>query len=266
MPTATSQTAPPKVVIEHIDFDGPIHLADSAVTRIIAEFNNEELTTNKAWLDQFVEIGLRGAWQNEGYYRVKPTAEARSLGGDSDEEHFAVTAHVEEGLRYHLGELRFVNVRTGAIPVFPESQLQHAFPMQPGEFFDVSRVRDGIQALARLYGSQGYSDFTATPKTEIDDNLQRISLVMALDEQTQFRVNEITLVGLEPALEARLKSVIRTGEVFDAEVIKDLLEQNRGLLPQYWSFNDDLQLRRNVRAGTVDVVIDVRPCPPLNSR
>lgn len=123
-PTASSQTerASPKVLIERIEFDGPIHLLDSAVAQIIADFNKGHFTANKSWLDQFVEIGLRGAWQNQGYFRVKATAQAHSLGGDSNEERFLVTAHVDEGLRYHLGELRFVSEGPGT--AFSEKELQ----------------------------------------------------------------------------------------------------------------------------------------------
>src|SRR5204863_456223 len=98
-------------------------------------------------LDQFVEIGLRGAWQNNGYFRVKLTAEAQSLGGNSNEEHFIVTAHVDEGVQYHLGDLRFIHEDQRGVPVVSESELQAAMPVKPGEILDVSRIRDGLEAL-----------------------------------------------------------------------------------------------------------------------
>jgi hypothetical protein len=62
---------------------------------------------------------LRGAWQNLGYFRVKVSAEARSLGSDSNEERFLVTAHVDEGLQYIIWA-------TFDFPMF-DSALEQAF-------------------------------------------------------------------------------------------------------------------------------------------
>lgn len=134
--------------------------------------------------------------------------------------------------------------------------------MQPGEFFDVSRVREGIEALTRLFGSIGYVDFVATPETDVNDWLQRISLVMRLDEQKQFRVGSVAILGLDSSVEARFRSKIRVGEVFDSQAAYDFFKGIQGLLPPYASFND-LEVRRNVRTSIVDLVFDLRPCPPM---
>jgi hypothetical protein len=46
----------PTVIIDEVRFDGPIHLADSVVNGIVAEFNAiDEDATNEAWLNEFVE-------------------------------------------------------------------------------------------------------------------------------------------------------------------------------------------------------------------
>src|SRR5689334_16571491 len=71
------------VVIDRVEFDGPIHLPDSEVARAVANANNAHFKRGDMWLSQFVEIGLRGAWQNEGYYRAKVTAEALHVGGNA---------------------------------------------------------------------------------------------------------------------------------------------------------------------------------------
>jgi hypothetical protein len=116
-----------------------------------------------------------------------------------------------------------------------------------------------------LYVSHGYIDFTAVPETEVNDKLQRISLVMQLDAEKQFHVGSFEILGLDPSLEARLRSIIRPGEIYNPQPAYDFLKGNQSLLPPDVS-SDDLESRRNGATGIVDLVFDVRPCPPLNSR
>jgi outer membrane protein assembly factor BamA len=109
-----------------------------------------------------------------------------------------------------------------------------------------------------LYGLRGFIDFTAIPDTEIDDNLQRISLVMRLAEQKQFRVGSVEIRGLDQSLEARLRAIVVPGEVFNPQPIETFLKENRPVLPSRGF--DNFQIRRNVRAGIVDLTFDPRFC------
>lgn len=253
----------PKVTIEHVDFEGPIHLPDSAVAQAIAEINDNDVSAGRrGWVDEFAEAGLKGAWQDRGYYRVNVAAEARSLGGDSSEERFLVTAHVTEGLQYHLGDLQFVNARPGEVTHFSEGQLRATFPIREGEVFGIGLVRKGIEELTKLYVSEGYVDFTATPEVQIDDKLQRISMVLDLDEQKQYRVGTLEIIGLDPNLEARLRAAIRPGELYNGHAIDDFIRQNELRRLR----DNSLDVRRDVRVGIVNLTFDFRPCPPLNSR
>ena len=252
-----SKNYPPrrKVVIENIRFDGPIHLSDTDVTQVIAAMNERDLDAdNPHWTEQFAEIGLRGAWQDRGYFRVMVTAEAHSLGGEANVERFQVSARVNEGLQYRLGNLRF----TGGTAI-PDRELRQAFPLRDGELFSVDRVRTGLEALTKLYASHGYIDFTAAPDTEVDDNLQRVSLSLQLNEGNQYRVGNFEIRGLDSSLEARLRSMIVPREIFNPEPVLAFIKENRTALPPRGLHN--LQVRRNENAGIVDLTFDARSCP-----
>lgn len=244
-----------KVIIEGIEFDRPVHLSNSDVEQVIEKANKTEWDAGSpAWIDQLAEIELRGAWQDRGYFKIALDPHAQSIGGDSDRERFLVTVHViNEGPQYHLGDIRF----TGDTTV-PEAELRQTFPLRDGEFFDVARVREGIEALTKLYGSHGHIDFTATPETQVDDNLQRIVLVIHLDEQKQYRVGTVEIRGLDPSLEARLRSIVMPGEVFNLQPIETFFRENRPVLPSRGI--DNFQIRRNVKAGLVDLTFDPRFC------
>ena len=244
-----------KVFIKDVNFDGPIHVPRSDIEQIIQEANQSGLDArDRQWVAAFTNVALRGAWQDRGYFRVEFTSEARSLGGNSSEERFQIDAHVSEGLQYHLGDIRFVDGTA-----IPDAELQRVIPLRGGELFNVGLVRKGIEALTKLYGSHGYIDFTAVPDTEIDDNLQRISLVLHLDEQKQYRVGKVEITGLDPKLEARLRAFVRPGEIYNAGAVDDFYEQNRSALPPRVT-TADMQAWRNVDTGFVDLAFDFRAC------
>jgi outer membrane protein assembly factor BamA len=247
-----------KVVIDSIIFDKPSVLPDSDIKRIMVEDNDWGTTTGSGdWIDKVNEIGIRGAYQDSGYFKISSTAEARSLGVEGDQEHFQLLVHADEGLQYHLGDLTFVNSLPERPLAFSDDQLRSSFGVQPGELFDVSAIRGGVEKLTKFYVSQGYIDFTAGPQFDVDDKLQRISLAFTPDEQKQFWVRNLEILGLAPELDARLRSLVRPGEIFNQAAVEDFHKTNE--LPS-WSAHD---ITRNRTTGTVDLRLDFRACPTI---
>jgi outer membrane protein assembly factor BamA len=254
-----------KVIIKGINFDGPIHVSHSDVVRIIGEANQKMLNADDPdWIKEFTQLGLRDAWLTHGYFRVNVTAKVRSLGGNSTEERFLVIAHVEEGLQYRLRDIQFrgvTDMRFDDDSIIPEAALRAAIPIRGGEIFNVALIRNGIEALTKLYGSDGYIDFTAVPDTEVDDDLRPlISLVFTLDPEQQFHVGKVEIMALDPKLEPRLRGLVRPGDTFNPEAVEDFFKENKSALPSGLS-PDDVRVLRNVKAGIVDLAFDFRPCP-----
>jgi len=250
-----------KVIVDRIEFDRPVHLSNSDIEQVIEKANKTEWDADSpAWIDELAEIELRSAWQDQGYFKIAIDPHTQSIGRDSDHERFLVSVHVlNEGPQFHLGDIRF----TGGTAI-PESELRQLFPLREGEFFDVAQVRAGIEALTKLYGSHGYIDFTAVPDTKVDENLQRIELEMHLDEQKQFRFGTVEIRGIDPGLEAGLRSITVPNEIVNMDLITAFFKENRSVLPP--RALDNLELRRNVRTGIVDVTFDARSCsrPGIN--
>jgi outer membrane protein assembly factor BamA len=252
-----------KVVIERIDFESPIHLPASVVEGIVAYANNAQWDADTFdWLDVLDEIGLRSAWQDRGYVNAKAIAEGRLVSEDSSEKRFVVTAHVYEGAQYHLGDLSFVSNKPDDAQPFTESQLRDAFPLREGDLFSTGQTRRGIERLTKLYWSQGYVDVTVTPEIKLDENLQRVSLVLKLDEEKQYRVRNVEVVGLDSGARAGLKAPIRTGDAFSEDSVRNFLAANQSLLPPDESI-EDVGILRNRQAAAVDLMFDFRPCSSL---
>jgi hypothetical protein len=245
-----------KVIIDRIEFDRSVHLTASDVDQIIKEANEKEMDADSPnWVDELAEVQLRSAWQDQGYFKIVIDPHARSIGGDSDSERFVVAVHIlDEGPQFHLGSIQFIGGTS-----IPDAELREAIPIREREIFSVKQVRLGIGAVTELYGAHGFIDFTAVPETDVDDDLQRIDLVLKLDEQKQFHVGSFEISGLDSNLAARMRSIAVPGEVFNMGTITTFFKQNRSVLPPR-ALEDMLEIRRNASAGIADLTFNAHAC------
>jgi outer membrane protein assembly factor BamA len=284
----------PKVVVDELTFDGPIHLTYSDLEPAIERLNQIGRSPNSDWLDEFLETSIRSAWQDRGYFKVLVDGRAEPRGGDAAHQHFSVTLHVDEGLQYRLGSLLFRAVAADTpknsqnvqdfgptdsgdkptlrkrrekddpepyqLPVFPVEELRSLIPLQEGDLVSAEKIRQGLDGMRKLYGAHGYIDFTPTPETEVDEERQIISIRFVLDEQPQYRIGKIELVGLSSNAENALIWKVKPGDVFNYDLFKLFFVDNQAVLPE-GSSESNSELRRNVRDGVVDIKMKFRRCP-----
>jgi hypothetical protein len=92
-----------KVVIDDVKSDGPIHLDESIREQFVSHSKRSRFDTNAAWLQEIAEVSLRGAWQDEGFFKTIAAARAQITGNDSTAQHVLLIVHVDEGSQYRLG-------------------------------------------------------------------------------------------------------------------------------------------------------------------
>ena len=253
----------PIVIIDVVHFDGPIHLSRSALSSIIRTANQAAFSADDDWLEEFQDVALRGWWQDHGYNNVKVTAESHLNSGDSQHQHFSVSVHVDEGLQYRLSGIRFVNADPERGLAIPEEQLRKVIQIRDGEILNVDKVRRGVEALTRFYGTKGYMDFTAEPRLETDDAHRRISVLMRLSEQKQYIIAKVDVLSQNPELEKDLKSTIKAGDVCNSKLMEDFFTKHKSILPPDSSPMTSIKVERNVKTGTVNLVFDFwDPCAP----
>ncbi|SRR5712692_5141898 len=249
-----------KVTIDAVKFQGSPHLAPLALRELIESLKQHEFDGDSDWVREF-EGTVRGAWQDQGYFTVAVKAEAQLVSEDATRARVSVTVHVEEGRQYRLGDIRVRPADPRGTLVFPPDELRKLIPLREGQLFNVAKIRDGLEALRKLYGTKGYIDFTAAPITDVGDDRQ-LSLVIELDEQKQYRVGRIEVLGLDERKEGLLKWKLKPGDVFNVELFEAFFRDNKALLPADAS-PMDVQVHRDMNNGTVDLVFDFQtlPCP-----
>jgi outer membrane translocation and assembly module TamA len=250
------------VVIDEVRFEPPPHLPESTQAEIVAELKVPEFPAGSRWLEEFEEVGIRGAFQDRGYFKVEAKAEVHPISSDATRDHVSVTIHIQEGPQYRLGKLRFRTDDPEETLAFPADELRKQIPLRPGDIFDASKIREALEALRKLYEAEGYIDFVPEPQIEIDETNQRINLTMVLWQQKQYRVGKVEVLGPDPQTEALLKSQIKPGEVYSNGRIQQILTANKSALPDDVS-PQDIELYKHVREGTVDLRFNFLTCPQI---
>jgi len=248
----------PKIRIDKLEFEGTVHLADSVIKELLSKLDKEEFTED--WMGELDSL-LRDAWQDRGYFTVFPTIAPDSLRLDPVSQTYSVRVHVEEGIQFFLGGVRFESAQPDqANLLFPNEVLRKQVPLERGDPFSAVKVRQALEGLHRLYSTQGYLDCTASPTTEIDQARQIVNLVIILDPGVQYRVRTLETIGVDRATEARLHSILRPGEILDTEKLHTLFKENEKQWPRDAWFHR-LHFTRMPATESVDVRLDLRPCP-----
>jgi outer membrane protein insertion porin family len=158
-----------------------------------------------------------------------------------------------------MGSLKFRSSDPEVGLVFKSELLARVFPIKEGEIFSADKVRKALDNYKKLYGEYGYIDFVADPFTELDDKKKVVNLTMEFDQQKQFFVRRIEFSGNTTTRDKviRREILLDEGQVYNNR----LWELSILRLNQLGYFDvikpENAELKRNVKAGTVDIKLKV---------
>jgi outer membrane protein insertion porin family len=275
----------PKVKIGTIHFTGNHSFSDRKLLRAMRNdrpyaiplyFREIALlskTYDREKLNEDMEVGIRGLYQDNGYYRVVvksseledvDTAHARlGLPGTGTRLGKAVniTIPIEEGKRYHMGALHIVSADPDKSLSLKTDTLKAMFPMKENDVFSVGKVRKALQDFGKVYGQYGFIDFTAEPETDVDDATKRINLTMRFDEQKQYYVRRIEFSGNTTTRDKviRRELLIDEGQLFNQRAWEiSILRLNQLDYFERIEADKAAELRRNLKEGTVDISLKLK--------
>jgi outer membrane protein assembly factor BamA len=140
--------------------------------------------------------------------------------------------------------------------------LRPLIAIREGDLFSVEKIREALDAMKKLCRTYGYIDFVVSPTTNIADDRPRISLVMKIDQQKQFRVGTVEVFGADPKMENLSKS--KLSDVFNSQLAANFLNDNKSALPPDIS-PEDVDVRRDVRRGTVQLRFNLQTCAQVRN-
>jgi outer membrane protein insertion porin family len=117
-----------------------------------------------------------------------------------------------------------------------------------------------MEDYTKLYGTQGFIDFTATPSTEIHDDTKTVDLTFDFDEQKQFFVRRIEFTGNLTTRDRviRRELLVGEGDIFNNRAWElSLLRLNQ--LDYFENIKPtNAELKRNIAQSTVDILLTVK--------
>jgi len=86
-----------------------------------------------------------------------------------------------------------------------------------------------------------------------------------MDQQKQFRIDKVDVSGLDPRTEGLLRSRVKSGDIFNSDLIHQFFEENQSALPPDASPRENLSVEKNVKAASASLRFDFFTCPnPAN--
>lgn len=196
----------------------------------------------------------RRAYQDLGYFKVQVDGKAVPIVTNPSQYDIMIRIR-SVGQQYRLADLNIVKAA-----YFPTQQLRDLFPVQRGEIFSHEKITKGLEELRRLYGSQGFMNFTAVPNTDVDDENGTINLMIDGDEGKQFRLSSVEVLGLDGEMKNRVLNAIdiRPGDVFSPQLWQRLIVKFPDL-SQYPAPTE--VIKSDEQEGLVYVFLDFRKHP-----
>jgi outer membrane protein insertion porin family len=231
-------------------------------------------TFDRPKLDEDLEVGVRGLYQDHGYFKVVvdvkdlKTVDENKAGvplpipgiGSKHGKATNITISISEGEQYHMGKLTFRSSDPDQGLIFKPEILARVFPLKQGDIFDADKIRKSLDSYRKLYGEYGYIDFTAEPSFDVHDDTKLVNLSLVFDQQKQFFVRRIEFSGNTTTRDKviRREILLDEGQVYNNR----LWELSILRLNQLGYFDpikpENAELKRNVKNGTVDIKLKVK--------
>ena len=231
-------------------------------------------TFDRRKLDEDLELGIRSYYQDNGYFMVvvkEPkleTVDVNKAGidhlpliGARHGKATNITIDIDQGERFHMGKL-IIRSRDPEHPelVFKTEFLEKIFPLHKGDIFSTDKVRKSLEEYKDLFGNYGFIDFTAQPQTDVDLPDKLVNLTLEFDLQKPYRIRRIEFVGNTTTRDKviRRQLLLDEGDLYSNRLWElSILRLNQLDYFDPIKKDQNVDLRRNVKEGTVDITLKV---------
>jgi outer membrane protein assembly factor BamA len=246
----------PEISIASVKFSGALQIPISDQDMIVSSIKLQTHGNSVHGLTDEALERVRAGWQDRGYFKVQVSGKAKTL-TNSNGRRIAIEVRVDGGMQYRLGGIMFKNNKA----ISDVAGLRGLFPIKDGDIFSREKIAAGLENLRRSYGELGYINFTAIPDTVFDDTRGMISLEIDVDEDKQFYVSSINIVGLDEHSRREILKDFPAGQVYNEKLFRLFLDKYQSVFKLQ---PDDPRLterRLEEETGAVSITLYACPCP-----
>lgn len=191
----------------------------------------------------------------ERYYHDHGYPDARVTGVErtmlEDGRHLGLVISVSEGDFYTFDSVSFSG-NTG----IPDSLLERAVRMEPGEEYRISRFEDTLDGIYEIFQDRGYFYAAVEPLVSADTSSRSIAVEFAVTEGERAHIRRIDIVGNTRTMDNVIRRQIRVspGDLFQRAA---LVRSIRNIF--YLNYFDDVvpDFRAIDGSSDIDLVIEV---------
>ncbi len=244
-----------------------------AIPLYITEISVLHKTYDREKLNEDLEVGVRGLYNDNGYFKVvvnEPTLESVDtqgnrlgvpLTGRTHGKGVNINIKIDEGERYKMGTLKIVSADPDKALSLKVDALKSIFPLKEGDIFSAAKIRKAMQDYTKAYGQYGFIDFTPEPQFDIDDAAKRIDITLRFTEEKQYYVRRIDFVGNTTTRDKviRRELLLDEGQLFNKRAWEiSILRLNQ--LDYFDRIEEDkaVEIKRNQKEGTVDLTLKLK--------
>jgi outer membrane protein insertion porin family len=275
----------PKVKVGQIKFTGNHAFSDRRLIRAMKHdrpyaiplyFTNINVMSKTYDHDKLIEdqeVGVRGLYQDNGYFKVSlpdPIVENVDTQGWKYGIPFAgrttgkavnITIPIEEGQKYYMGTIKIASSDPDKALSLKADALKNVFPLKEGDVFSAAKIRKAMETYTNIYGQYGFIDFVPEPETDIDEQTKHINVTMKFDEGKQYYVRRIEFSGNTTTRDKviRRELLIDEGQLFNKRAWEvSILRLNQLNYFDKIEADKSAEIKRDTKAGTVDILLKLK--------
>ncbi len=191
---------------------------------------------------------LRQFYLTEGYADFKVTSAVAEL--TPDKRDFIITYVVEEGKRYHFGN---VSVDSD-IRDFDDKKLAKSLIARKGDWYNAKKVEDSIEAINQTSGLLGYAFTDVNPEYTRDPETLTMSINFHIGEAQRTYVERVDINGNTTTQDKVIRREIRLneGDAFNSFLVK----RSQDRINSLGFFQEKLEVQQNPGSSPDRVVLE----------
>lgn len=247
----------PKAKIADIYFVGNLTFSDPELT--------DEITTKKTkWWKflsssdsydsdhiEFDKEKLRRFYGSQGYADFSAISSIAQIAPSKDK--FFITFLIEEGIKYHAGEINIIN----RIDKFDSSILEKEILLKKGKVYNSELVEKTIEKMVEVMSEKSYAFANIEPVLRRNRDKKIIDIDFVISETPRVYINQIVISGNTRTLDKVIRRELRMQEGDGYNITK--INRSKQRLQNLGFFDKvDFKTNRINNSDKIDLVIEVK--------
>ncbi|MBN1570118.1 MAG: hypothetical protein JXA73_19905 [Acidobacteria bacterium] len=156
-----------------------------------------------------IETNIKAFFREHGYVKCGITFEEEQLTAEDINLHVMIS----EGSQYRLASLNITGVKT-----FRKDAIAAKFDIQPGEIANFKKIKEGLDAVKRLYAAYGFINWMYLVEQIFDEQNKTMALSFSIEEGFQYFIAYVAFVGCSDQAEEenmKTQTIAQPGHLFN---------------------------------------------------